>query len=269
MSLLSINHKYSFKRTKSILYTIILSLCFVFANSIFASSNPSSSISQNTEVYLITTDWIDSNSSLIFNPVSEKYFLSKTESFNNSLNFNEPLPNPDTDGDGVNDVFDLDDDNDGILDTEEDFSLESLSLLWLDASDGTTITSENGLVSQWNDKSGNNNHVIQATASKQPTTNSITQNTLNVLDFDGGDWLSKTFSSNISHPYSVYVVGKYDGGGWQDMVSNEGANNWYLAGNGTTRYWYCGGAQPTSSSDTNYHIFEGIADCSSREFFCL
>ena len=95
MSLLSINHKYSFKRTKSTLYTIILSLCFVFANSIFATSNPSSSISQNTEVYLVTTDWIDSNSSLIFNPVSEKYFLSKTESFNNSLNFNEPLPNPD------------------------------------------------------------------------------------------------------------------------------------------------------------------------------
>ena len=85
MSLLSTSHTHSFKRTKSTLYTIILSLCFVFANSAFASSNPSSSVSQNTEVYLITTDWIDSNSSLIFNPVSEEYFLSKTESSNSSL----------------------------------------------------------------------------------------------------------------------------------------------------------------------------------------
>ena len=60
----------------------------------------------------------------------------------------------DTDGDGVNDVFDLDDDNDGILDIDE-FTPTSTSLLWLDASDETTITKDsNGLVSQWNDKSG-------------------------------------------------------------------------------------------------------------------
>ena len=119
MSLLSTSHTHSFKRTKSTLYTIILSLCFVFANSAFASSNPSSSVSQNTEVYLITTDWIDSNSSLIFNPVSEEYFLSKTESSNSSLVFSQPFPNPDSDGDGIEDTIDLDDDNDGILDSDE------------------------------------------------------------------------------------------------------------------------------------------------------
>ena len=119
MSLLSTSHTHSFKRTKSTLYTIILSLCFVFANSAFASSNPSSSVSQNTEVYLITTDWIDSNSSLIFNPVSEEYFLSKTESSNSSLVFSQPFPNPDSDGDGIEDAIDLDDDNDGILDDDE------------------------------------------------------------------------------------------------------------------------------------------------------
>ena len=119
MSLLSTSHTYSFKRTKNILHTILLSICFVFANSTFATSNPSSSISQNTEVYLVTTDWIDSSSTLIFNPVSEKYFLSKTESSNNSLVFSQPFSNPDTDGDGIDDAIDLDDDNDGILDTEE------------------------------------------------------------------------------------------------------------------------------------------------------
>ena len=120
MSLLSTSHTYSFKRTKNILLTILLSICFVFANSAFATSNPSSSISQNTEVYLVTTDWIDSSSTLIFNPVSEKYFLSKTESSKNSLVFSQPFSNPDTDGDGIDDAIDLDDDNDGILDTEED-----------------------------------------------------------------------------------------------------------------------------------------------------
>jgi hypothetical protein len=119
MSLLSTSHTFSFKRTKNILHTILLSICFVFANSAFATSNPSSSISQNTEVYLVTTDWIDSSSTLIFNPVSEKYFLSKTESSNNSLVLSQPFPNPDSDGDGIDDAIDLDDDNDGILDDNE------------------------------------------------------------------------------------------------------------------------------------------------------
>jgi hypothetical protein len=127
MSLLSTSHTHSFKPTKNTLYTIILSICFVFANSAFATSNPSPSISQNTEVYLVTTDWIDSNSSLIFNPVSEEYFLSKTESSNSSLVFSQPFPNPDSDGDGVNDDIDLDDDNDGILDTVEDTLVPSLT----------------------------------------------------------------------------------------------------------------------------------------------
>jgi len=129
MSLLSTSHTFSFKRTKNILHTILLSICFVFANSAFATSNPSSSISQNTEVYLVTTDWIDSSSTLIFNPVSEKYFLSKTESSNNSLVFSQPFSNPDTDGDGIEDAIDLDDDNDGVLDTVEgnNFNVEEIS----------------------------------------------------------------------------------------------------------------------------------------------
>ena len=42
----------------------------------------------------------------------------------------------DTDGDGLNDVFDLDDDNDGILDIDEGFSINDLlPQLWLDATD--------------------------------------------------------------------------------------------------------------------------------------
>ena len=41
--------------------------------------------------------------------------------------------------------------------------------LWLDASDASTITQSNGSVSQWADKSGNENHAIQETDSKKPT----------------------------------------------------------------------------------------------------
>lgn len=43
--------------------------------------------------------------------------------------------------------------------------------LWLDASDESTITHVANAVSQWNDKSGNDNHAAQTTGSQQPAYN--------------------------------------------------------------------------------------------------
>jgi hypothetical protein len=57
--------------------------------------------------------------------------------------------------------------------------------LWLDAADASTITESNGDVSQWDDKSGNGRNAVQATASKQPSHNSTTINSIGVLSFDG------------------------------------------------------------------------------------
>jgi hypothetical protein len=54
---------------------------------------------------------------------------------------------------------------------------------WYDASDAASITSSGGAVSQWNDKSGNARHLVQATGSSQPITGTRTQNSLNVIDF--------------------------------------------------------------------------------------
>lgn len=61
--------------------------------------------------------------------------------------------------------------------------------LWLDAADESTITESGGAVSQWDDKSGNGNHVVQATAASQPTTGTHTLNGLNTLYNDGGDFM--------------------------------------------------------------------------------
>lgn len=61
--------------------------------------------------------------------------------------------------------------------------------LWLDASDSATITESGGLVSQWDDKSGNTNHATQATGSLQPTTGTRTLNGLNVIDYIPTDYM--------------------------------------------------------------------------------
>ena len=51
------------------------------------------------------------------------------------------------------------------------FTPASLSpLMWNDASDASTITEVAGKVSQWDDLSGNNNHVTQINGATQPST---------------------------------------------------------------------------------------------------
>lgn len=63
-------------------------------------------------------------------------------------------------------------------------------VLWLDASDTTTMTQVGGSVSEWRDKSGNAQHATQPTSAQQPAWGLRTLNTLNGLDFDGtDDWM--------------------------------------------------------------------------------
>ena len=58
---------------------------------------------------------------------------------------------------------------------------------WFDASDISTVTQNNNLVSFWGDKSGNGDNAIQSTGSQQPTTGSNTINGLNTITFNGAN----------------------------------------------------------------------------------
>jgi len=59
-------------------------------------------------------------------------------------------------------------------------------ILWLDAANTDTITDNLGRVSQWLDKSGNNNHAKQVIANAQPLTGQVSINGLNTVTFAGG-----------------------------------------------------------------------------------
>lgn len=91
------------------------------------------------------------------------------------------------------------------------FSPTSISglQLWLDASDSSTITLNGSTVSQWNDKSGNDYHVSQGTASNQPTYVESALNSKNTVRFDGaGDGLINTIDTPVggSTNRTVFVV---------------------------------------------------------------
>jgi len=91
---------------------------------------------------------------------------------------------------------------------------------WYDAADSATITHTSGAVSQWNDKSGNNNHATQATSTVRPTTGSATLGGLNAVAFRLGDGTNKQFLAAPNHATlnldpsggaNVFAVMKYLG----------------------------------------------------------
>ena len=83
--------------------------------------------------------------------------------------------------------------------------------LWLDAADASTITLNGSTVSRWSDKSGNERHVAQATATNQPTYSTASLNGLNTLSFDGSDDTMVATASSLpagNSPRSLFVVYK-------------------------------------------------------------
>lgn len=88
------------------------------------------------------------------------------------------------------------------------YDINSLSpLLWLDANDTATITQTGGAVSQWDDKSGNANNVVQSTIGSQP---SLTMDAGNqVISFDDQwmqdvDGLWGATAHDDTHVFAVY-----------------------------------------------------------------
>ena len=81
--------------------------------------------------------------------------------------------------------------------------LGSSLALWLDAADSSTIMLNGSTVSQWNDKSGNARHVLQATAANQP---SYVANSLNSKP--GIDWGSVSSDKQLSNSPISYTMNR-------------------------------------------------------------
>lgn len=107
---------------------------------------------------------------------------------------------------------------------------------WFDASDASTFTYSSGtVVSQWNDKSGNNKHLTQGTVANQPT-RSGTINSLASVVFDGNDGMSNASSSFVaSRTTSCFVVAKLTNTAAQKSLfsSEAGQGNQFRTNSGT------------------------------------
>jgi len=144
--------------------------------------------------------------------------------------------------------------------------LDLSPVLWLDASDTSTITEVGGAVSQWDDKSGNGYDVAQGTAAAQPTSGTRTINSLNVLDFDGSsDYLQiVNFSAAISQPNTVFVVASQDAGGSDVLIDSGTASPRTFFRTFLNQYQLSAGTGLSGGvPNTNPHIHMFVANSTS------
>lgn len=119
--------------------------------------------------------------------------------------------------------------------------------LWLDASDATTITQVANAVSQWRDKSGNNNHGNQATGTAQPLVQAAAQNGLNTLGFTSAASKALTLTTPIATlpGFTFAVVGQKPAGGGTNRLNP-------LSGDGSINYGLL------HFSDNNFYSTSGV-----------
>jgi hypothetical protein len=150
-------------------------------------------------------------------------------------------------------------------------------VMWLDAADLTSMTLSGANVSQWTDKSGSGNSVVQASSGSQPTTGG-TLNGLNTLYFTGKTmtytgitvsaqtvfciYLNNTFTP-YGEPVAVgpfaffYAAPSNNVGIGRTGVTDEVLANWSTNGLTTSKYTIYGGTVSVSGSTTSVLYFNG------------
>ena len=149
------------------------------------------------------------------------------------------------------------------------YNLQGKISVWFDANDTSSIQHNSGAVSQWTDRSGNYHTVTQDDNSSKPTTGIHTQNGLNVLNFDGDDFLKRGYSNILAYDHTWFIVARIDTGGinhnGDSLISYGGGNDgrWELRAHSTSNFttrivkdssWLQGTVTKIVSFD-EYHIF--------------
>ena len=117
--------------------------------------------------------------------------------------------------------------------------LDPLSLspvAWWDASDASTITTSSGLITEWDDKSGNGWDLTQTTSSQRPAYSTAAINGLNAALWPSSDNDDTMVTAAGSFAFKeVYVVLEYDGTSFSNYDGILGARNddWYISGAGS------------------------------------
>lgn len=137
---------------------------------------------------------------------------------------------------------------------------ELTSAAWYDAADLSTITDAGGgFVGQWDDKSGNNHHVIQNNGGLQPAFGTRTINGLNALEFDGFDDFLQSVTGMPSGDLMIFTAHQSDTIESGTLVSNAGTNE-FLIWLRNDSVLFPGPQLFVTGADTNPTVFMGRVD---------
>jgi hypothetical protein len=126
--------------------------------------------------------------------------------------------------------------------------------VWLDAADASTVVLSGSLVSQWSDKSGNDNHWIQADPAQQGAYVPALINGRNGLSFSTGTGMataSAVFKPDTHTMIALvrpHVVTENDYVGSAGAAGNH-AFSMFFQGKNRIHYWNSSGVLATSDSD--------------------
>jgi len=123
-----------------------------------------------------------------------------------------------------------------------------------------TSSTSGALVSQINDKSGNNRHLAQGTAGNMPTYTGAAQNGLNALTFDGTNDILTLGSVSISQPITHLIVAKF---------TNGDTNTRRMAGSNTTAQPYVGTAAGKWAYGASSDVDSGDTDDANCNVFAV
>ena len=141
--------------------------------------------------------------------------------------------------------------------------------LWIDASDGQTVTTSGAAVTLVTDRSGNGRSVSQSSSSMRPTLSSATRNGKKYLEFLGGQKLSST-NITIAQPLTMFAVAR---SGEVSNTNRQVVGNApnvapviYMNGGAWRQY---AGAEVTSSKsiDTDWHYISAVYNGSSSTMY--
>ncbi|MEY3411865.1 MAG: putative adhesin, partial [Bacteroidota bacterium] len=112
--------------------------------------------------------------------------------------------------------------------------------LWLDAADAATITQSGGLVSQWNDKSGNNRHLGETDNNLKPTYRANVLNGKGGIDFNSNKGLFSTSTPTVAYAATIVKAANSTFGNYHAMLESR-TNATRIGGlraSGSTIFWY-------------------------------
>jgi len=108
---------------------------------------------------------------------------------------------------------------------------------WYDAADAATITTSGGAVSALADKAGAAD-LSQASGAQKPVTGARSLNGLNVIDFDGGDYLAATLALPASGDVAFHMALVIDATAnlYEAVLSADAANDFQIDANNAAQF---------------------------------